>query len=790
MILKQVKPDERKVWIVKRMITAVLFSLAVTVFFTGCSSLVGSMEVDYEEIQTSAAAEAVTDENGENRLGITEETKVAPDYFEQNMTEKFKELEGKEAFRIKAGHSKEAGDMEGFQIAGLKSDKTFVYGYVTRAEDGGSPRQVVHCAAFYNYASGDFQVFHETVYRRQEEDENEETASGQPEGEESFFVQVCDPGGDIFVYDNGHGYLYSSDGTVKFHGDIETFIRKQFQDAFDVSVVNAVTDGQNRIYLEVSIEKEAIDVPELKAEDLELTRETPVDDDETEELDEEMEQKTESRVLVYEYKPVNSGMDQENEAFEKQKDTWIAQTAGKEYETAPDGMADWNQVVKDYPDQWGNAWLGSFGNAKVYRWKEETVFTSEEGVASFLPKPDSYVNFRDVKEQWELEKLFIPYNGRYSDLFGKTGNFIYYNPQEIEREYTYVWYEDGETSAEGEAAEPIKYTETRTQTISGINTKRYAPLENAYVESYWVMDKEKAVSLGKCIGGEIQCTGQDERVRWIKPGGELSDTPYKVTEDTQAGAFLDGGVIYYVEFGKDSMAIVRDGAHGGNKKETPQKILYGKLAGGYEPGDSVYDAMFEEKNEDNLPEMESVYGIDYYTEEQVLHANLSLDMVLAGELKARGAEGICDLALGGHTQGFLLTSQDKGLMFYDPVSEASAVLEKGSWFGTWKIGNQYVSVGFLNGERSYNSLDAAFSRVYEYNLSALCNESMKASLKELKEKEAEEARRQAEEASRQAESPSEAEREEATDSPLDQWNEGYKKKYSREQSEEDSETIP
>ena len=765
--------------IVKRIITAVLLSLTVTGFFTGCSSLVSSMEVDYKEIQTSAAAEAVTDENGENRLGITGETKEAPDYFKQNMTEKFKELEGKEAFQIKSGHSREADDIEDFQIAGLKSDKTFIYGYVTRAEEGGRPRKMVHCAAFYNYASGSLQVFHENVYRRQGEDEKEQISSGQSDGEESFFVQLCDLGGDIFVYDNGHGYLYDSDGTMKFHGDIESFIRKQFQDVYDVSVVNAVTDGQNRIYLEVAIEKEAVDVCELEAEDLEMTRETPVDDDETEELDRELEQKTESRILVYEYKPVNSGMDQENESFEVQKNAWIARTAGMEYEEAPDGLADWNQILEDYPNQWGGAWLGNFDNAKVYRWKEEAVFASEEGITSFLPVSDSYVNFRDIQEQWELEKLFIPYNGRYSDLFGKTGNFIYYHPQEIEREYTYVWYEEGETWSEGESAELIKKTEIRTQTLSGINTKRYAPLENAYLESYWVMDAQKAVALGKCIGGEIQCTGQDEKVRWIRQGGELLDTPYEVTEDTQAGAFSEGGVVYHVEFGKDSMAIVRDAAHGGNKNESPQKILYKNLAGGDGAGTSAYDVMLEEKTAENLPEVESVYGIDYYTEEQVLHASLNLNLDMALELNRKGEEGICDLAIKGSRQGFLLTSQDKGLIFYDPAVNVSAVLECGSWFCTWKIGNQFVSVGFLNGEHSYNSLDVAFARVYEYDLSTLCNESMKASLEDIKAKEAKEARRQ-EEASRQAAESSDGGDREETKSPLDQWNEGYKEKYSRE----------
>lgn len=255
------------------------------------------------------------------------------------------------------------------------------------------------------------------------------------------------------------------------------------------------------------------------------------------------------------------------------------------------------------------------------------------------------------------------------------------------------------------------------------------------------------------------------------------DTPYAVTEDTQAGAFLEDGTVYYVEFNKDSMAVVRDAAHGGNKNETPQKILYKNLAGAYESGTSAYDSFLEEKNEEELPELESIYGTDYYTEEQVLHAGLDLNLALAMELNSKGASGICDLAIRGSRQGFLLTSQEKGLILYDSVTGVSAVLESGSWFGTWKIGNQYVSAGFLNGERSYSSLDVAFARVYEYELSALCNESMKAALEDIKAKEAEEAIRQEEEASRQAEEPSGTEDEEETKDPLEQWNEEYKEKY-------------
>ena len=69
-------------------------------------------------------------------------------------------------------------------------------------------------------------------------------------------MQMSETDGQVFVYDNGHGYVYDSQGTMKFHGDIETFVRAQFADAYSVTVANAVTDWQNRVYLEVSIEKE------------------------------------------------------------------------------------------------------------------------------------------------------------------------------------------------------------------------------------------------------------------------------------------------------------------------------------------------------------------------------------------------------------------------------------------------------------------------------------------------------------------------------------------------------
>lgn len=747
----------KEVRIVKRIITLAGLCLASFVFFTGCSS--ESMEM----VMETSATEPSTDENGETLPLISIEKTEVPDYFEYNLMEKFIDGQGKQAFHIKDGHSRDPKDIEDFQVKAMKDDKTFVYGYVTRVADGaGDGGNMVHCGAIYNYDTEDFLVFHENVFAREGED---------PEDEESFFIQAEDGGGDIFVYDNGDGYIYDSDGNQKFHGNIEGFLRRQFENVYSVSVMNALTDGQNRIYMELSVEKEEIQVPlEGNPEEADLDNEKDLDK-EAEELDKEVEKKTEVLILVYEYQKVNSGMDQKNDAFEEQKKAWIAMTEGEEFATRPGGVEDWNKVVEEYPDAWGSAYLGSMGNANVYQWKDEEKFVEKDGVSTFKPEPDTYVNFRDVKENWQLEKLFIPIDKNYSYLYGRTKTFRYYNPESLERTYTLVWYED-ETAEDGTTVQ-VKRSQGYTQRLHNIYTKRYVPLENAYVETYRVMDQEKAVTLGRRVDGQIQCTGKDGKVRWILPDGKLADTPYKVTEDTQAGAFSENGQVYYLEYGQEAMAIVPDASRGGDKKATPEKIEYKTLAGGFEAGDSAYDAILENQMEEDVPSLSGMYGHDYYTEDQVLHAELNLDLSLAHKLRMKGDQGISLLGTVW-PKGFLLTSREKGLVFYAPATKQSAVLEGGAWYRSWKKGDRFISVGFLNGEASYTGSDIAFARVYEYNLSQLCNEGMRKTLEDIEKAEAQEkAEREAEESRKAAESGGE----ETTKSPVDEWDEGYKKKY-------------
>ena len=51
-------------------------------------------------------------------------------------------------------------------------------------------------------------------------------------------------------------------------------------------------------------------------------------------------------------------------------------------------------------------------------------------------------------------------------------------------------------------------------------------------------------------------------------------------------------------------------------------------------------------------------------------------------------------------------------------------LDAGTWYGTWKNGNKFVSVGFENKDTSYNTLDVAFARVKEYDLNEFYKESL------------------------------------------------------------------
>jgi len=712
------------------------------------------MEVNPREVGTSVAAEENGTENGSGvHLNYSDEDKKkpAPNFFEQNMQEKFENLDGKQAFKIKDGHSDKVSD---FQIGGLQADRTFIYGYATDLEDGSGDQ--VHCGAFYNYQNGSFQVFHEKTYE----------ADALEEGQESFSLQVCmsQTGelGDIFIYDNGIGYIYDNQGGLKFEVDLESFVRRQYPNAYSLSVVKAMTDGDNRIYMEISIEKEQLDI-ETDDDSGEEKSEEELEE-EAERMEQEVNEKVEEVVLVYEFKSVSSEMLQDNEQFDNQIQEWINMASGKSFVSIPDPEADWNTAVSKYPDDWGTVRLTDLNNLPIYQWKDEEKFLLEglNSVCTFLPYPDSYVFFKDLKGNEGLGKVFYSPDGHYSRIYGKTGEVSSCNTETVSRTLTHVWTELA-TDDEGNSV-IVEKSEEITQTISKDRSRR-SSLEEAYTEIFWNMDREKVYTLGNSIGSDILCIGRDGTMYWIRKGGTLEEAGAKLEGDYRPGVIMDGSTARLVASDAENLYLSTNMGF--------QVIAYKSLGGGYTEGSSAYDQKFDDLNQDtSLGGVDIYSGSDYFTEDNVLRVDLTMDMNTTVRLHMKEPENGWP-ETGGTKNGFLFSSQSRGLIYYDPFKKESFLLAEGTWYRSFLFGGTCVSVGFVKGDSSYDSLDVAKARVYEYNLNTLCQEMMTAALNEILARE-EADRRAASEA--EAAAASSTENEGVVD-PMEQWNQEYKDKY-------------
>ena len=85
----------------KRILISILLAVSVSMFFTGCNSIVLSVgEDDYVEIPWQ----------------VMENWDEMPDYYENNEINKFENLTGDRAFKIKSGHSESFADIADFQI--------------------------------------------------------------------------------------------------------------------------------------------------------------------------------------------------------------------------------------------------------------------------------------------------------------------------------------------------------------------------------------------------------------------------------------------------------------------------------------------------------------------------------------------------------------------------------------------------------------------------------------------------------------------------------------------------
>ncbi len=749
----------------KRILAAGLLCAMISIFSTGCGSLMADMDPKYEEVESHAREEVPTESDGvQLTYGEEATAEEPPDYYDINIENKFQNLEGKQAFRIASGHSSASEDLESFQIGGLKENGTFFYAYVTRPTGGSGVKPMVHCVASYNYRSGQFKILHETRFMRYDKDK------------ESFYIQVCEGDGDdgLFVYDNGMGYLYDYDGHLSFQTNIESFVRSCFDKAYSVVITQALTDGNRRIYLELAVEKEKINLPETAEnwEDAsEATREEGSEEEaeeEAERLNAEIEEKLQTVVLVYDFKELDTTINQTNTVFDEQNRRWRNMTQGKEYETEPDAEGDLRQVRNQLPDKFGPCYLPGVNNAIVYNWNSGRAYEyTEDGyICTFRPKEGTYGECGRMWNGMQLNNRFI-----FIDQFhyvlkkGRVGDYYYYDERHLSRNYTYVWYETT-TNEKGEEVS-VKHSETRTQTVSRCPSRR-APVGEAHMEGYRILSDWGIDSLVACQEDKLLCTNKLGWVFWVRQDGSLIFTDVMVPEEAAFGTFQDGGQTYLVSSDEEGVQITQQRMMGLGAGTTKNRWLipYDKLAHEYEEGDSEYDRAFGELAGESLNVGELYDGGHYYTSNMLLPATVSVNGELSSWLEDKGVSVL--EATGGGCKGFLLTAIDKGILFFDVNAQKGIKVASGCWYRTWKQGDRFYSVGFRNGDASYDRMDMAFARVYEYDLSELYEEELKAAKEEILEAE------QAESESAEAASQSlegETETEETREDMMSQWEE-------------------
>ena len=695
---------------------------AVSIFFTGCSPLLNSGGGKFTPLEWDIA-ETGTD------------NKEMPDYYELNSNTKYEDLTAKRAFKFADTHSEAAKDITSFEIGTLLDGGTFIYGYSTREAGNSSDdtRKYVHCAAAYQYETGRFHVIHENEYSRAEVSEDRE----------SFYLQICDRENSsepsVFVYDNGIGYLYKLDGTLEFSTDIEGSVRSYFSKAYSVSVTNAMTDGANRIYVELTIEKTAIDLSEGTEGNENMSEDDA--DKAAEELEKETDDKTVELVLFYDFTELDSNttIDQTNAALDAQIKAWQNITKGKTYTAEPNARTDWTTASTRVPSQWkitffdyitmdskAKSWLDknkidystvSSNDMPILIWKNGPVFGSfdQEGyVCNFQPKKGTFQGYTNLRANKKLENVFIPLNGQYYEVHGTTGDKLYYYDSVIaSRNYTYQYYTTT-TDSTGKQIQKTN-TETRTQKLT-VHRKRYAKVISPYLEGYGTLKSQGIDHVIGVANNQVLCQ-KEKKLYWLKQDDTISSAGISIGEDYLVDLAEDGGKLYYLVSTPDNLIVVEQKNGSTSKWLISNEKLNVDETDLYETSsaiDQAYVSAFEN----------ATSGQSSWTQiasHQFQKTSIQADNSVLQQLSAEGVDISKCKAEG---EGFLLTTFQNGLLFYDLDAGLAVNLDAGTWYGTWKNGDKFVSVGFENNDASYNTLDVAFARVKEYDLNEFYKESL------------------------------------------------------------------
>lgn len=728
---------------------------AVSMFFTGCTTLSGSFGKSYMEIKEEVKAESVATEFNAAESGTASDEESWPEYYAANKEEKNEEaLKAERAFKIKNGHSSDLDKIVSFEVGTMLADGTFIYGYSTPLTSDVS--KIVHCVASYNPFTNIFKSLYEKSFSRSE------TA----EEEECFYFQMCEDKSDssqsLFVYDNGKGYLCDMNCHVKFAADmeetVETFFeaKKSANKIHDICVSNVWSDGGERIYVEISVEKEEVKEPT----DREIN---------SGEEDETIEGTIKELILVYDFRELENdsiiyqvNLNNTKSLIDKWKNLYKGKTFVS-YKSIPDAEADWKMVCGGISDKWSTSVLTGIEidkNAESFLkngnidylavkdngmpmlvWKNSRSFDdSDTGdnsyVCSFNPKSGTYQAFTDVKENTELSNVFIPQYGKYYEVHGTTGNTDYDNIKVSRTCEYYVM----DVNALGQIA---LRKETAVQELT-IHTARRITVHynknNGYLEGYGTLDSLGISGLAGVYDNQMLCekmNGDKQNFYWLTDDWKLKGTKLDAPEDANVEMTVLDNCLYYIISTEEKQTLKKaklDGSEWKTEKtlEVDNSVL--------DIGEMDIQKTREENREDiaqavkNLEENYDYDTWDHVLDGQILKISIQSDSEIINKLKAAGVK-TDEYKVDG--SGFLFTKSGNGLVFYNTSKKKAVNLDSGVWYKTWKKSDgKLVSIGFFKDDTYHNTntVDLAYARVREYDPNELYKNALEALLKKAEAK--------------------------------------------------------
>ncbi len=745
----------------KRILTAALIGM-VSMFFTGCSEgLIKGANIQTDQIMDDAASIAESETDGDLNVKVDydgESEADLEDYYDYNEEMKYENLEGDPAFVIPQDQLAENSEIENFQVLDMVNENTFLYTYSVVTPAGGGLEKVLHCASIYNFRTKELKIIHRT-----ESERNETTMT------ESFVGQWCRQSsgtgmGKLFIYDNGVGSIYDLNtlsGVPEFQTDVETLMRRYFTKPAAVSVANAVSDGQYHIYAEMVLEK------------------TGTLSEDSEASDEELEEDLIQAVMAYEFIPLPETLHlrQDNENFSRQVEKWQSQTEGQVYESLPSETADWEQVLKEIPNEWMEAYIPELDSVGVKQWKNAPVYEYEQDgyVCTFQVKKDNNLqSLTDPPENGDLTNTLVTYQGYDYILCGYTGNFSDYEPQTITRSVTVKTGTDEEGKDITETREQsLTVYRKREQTISSVLPGSDGKRHGAWMEGYRILKKDGNYvdSIHGEDSSQILCE-VDGKLCWMDSQKNFIESPISIGEEETVSIFRDGNQPRLVKTDREKMIIYEDLCK--TQESASLTIALEDLSSRYRRGNGESEQEFQESFQDDL-DGTMFDGVDIYTDTLSFSGENIQSVSVKGsaamdELRDQWGEDVLGLKSGTSANGYLFSSQTQGLSIYIPATKRSFTIDTGGWYRTWKTEGGYVTIGF-GGEYALDGEDLAYARVLELDVQTALDDAVKQKLAAYEKKAAEEAEKEAEKASREAENGHRLDMEE-------DWNESNSKKQS------------